>query len=107
MKKTGVINPTISEVIASMGHFHELVICDAGFPIPLGVKRIDLSLTPGIPAFLEVLKTVLMELCVENVIVAEETGIYSPERMLDITHIFSDFTPKIVSHAEFKERSRS
>ncbi|MCJ7529778.1 MAG: D-ribose pyranase, partial [Anaerolineales bacterium] len=34
MKKTGVLNKDIPEVIASMGHMDMLVIGDAGLPIP-------------------------------------------------------------------------
>ncbi|QGQ97770.1 D-ribose pyranase [Paenibacillus psychroresistens] len=107
MKITGILNHSISEVIASMGHYQEIVICDAGFPIPPGVKRIDLSLTPGMPAFLVVLKTVLLELCVEEVVIAEETGIHSPARLLDIRNIFSELTPTVIPHTEFKQRSKT
>jgi D-ribose pyranase len=56
MKKTGIVNQDISQVIAGMGHYQKIIICDAGFPIPDGVRRIDLSLVPGQPAFMEVLK---------------------------------------------------
>ncbi|MBC8079155.1 MAG: D-ribose pyranase [Gorillibacterium sp.] len=107
MKKIGILNHDISEVIASMGHYQELVICDAGFPIPPGVKRIDLSLTSGMPAFLDVLKTVMIELCVEEVIVAEETEANSPDRLRDINNIFHELTPTVIPHTQFKERSKT
>ncbi|QGQ99710.1 D-ribose pyranase [Paenibacillus psychroresistens] len=107
MKKTGIINHSISEVIASMGHYQKIVICDAGFPIPPHVKRIDVSLTPGMPAFMDVLKTILVELCVEDVIIAEETGLYSPQRLEEITTLFPEINPTFVPHTEFKEQSKT
>ena len=39
MKKTDLINPRHSEVIASLGHTDTLVIADAGLPIPLQTRR--------------------------------------------------------------------
>ena len=51
-----------------------MIICigDAGLPIPPETKRIDLAVTQGVPSFLTVTATVLQELCVEEVIVAQE-----------------------------------
>ncbi len=57
MKKTTLINPALSEVIASLGHTDMLVLADAGLPIPATVRRIDLALTKGIPTFLETVKS--------------------------------------------------
>ncbi|NIR27689.1 MAG: D-ribose pyranase, partial [Gammaproteobacteria bacterium] len=55
MKKGKLINQPISAVIAGMGHGDELVIADAGLPIPTEPRRIDLALTKGIPSFLDTL----------------------------------------------------
>jgi D-ribose pyranase len=40
MKKIGVINREISQVLARMGHTDTIVIADCGLPIPDQVKRI-------------------------------------------------------------------
>lgn len=53
------------------------------------------------------LQTVLLELCVEEVIIAEETGVHSPARLLDIQNIFPELTPTVILHADFKQRSKS
>ena len=53
MKKGQLLNQHISAIIAGMGHTDELVIADAGLPIPEGTNRVDLALTKGIPAFLD------------------------------------------------------
>lgn len=105
MKKTGILNKEISEVIASMGHYQTIIICDAGFPIPEDVKRIDLSLKPGLPAFMDVLHTVLDELCVEEVVISEETGQFSPGRLEEMKDLFPNINPRYIPHTEFKEQS--
>ena len=51
MKKTGLLNKDLSEVIAGMGHRDMLVIADAGLPIPPNVRRIDLAVSPNLPRF--------------------------------------------------------
>lgn len=59
MKKTGVMNSNISRVIADMGHMDWLGVGDAGTPVPAGTEKIDLSVRPGLPSFIDVLKEVL------------------------------------------------
>lgn len=107
MKKIGVLNQEIAQVIAGMGHYQKIIICDAGFPIPDGVRRIDLALTPGLPAFMEVLKTVMLELCVEEVIIAQETVENSPQRFEEMKIQFPGITPSLIPHNEFKEISKT
>ena len=51
MKKGVCLNSEISYTISRMGHFDTIAIGDAGLPIPSEVKRIDLAVSPGIPAF--------------------------------------------------------
>ena len=72
MKKIGILNHEISEVIAKMGHTDSIAIGDCGLPIPDETKRIDLALIKDIPTFVDTLKAVLLELKVEEVVVAEE-----------------------------------
>lgn len=66
MKKTGVMNSNISRVIADMGHMDWLGVGDAGTPVPAGTEKIDLSVRPGLPSFIDVLKEVLTELEVQK-----------------------------------------
>ncbi|NLJ74333.1 MAG: D-ribose pyranase [Firmicutes bacterium] len=72
MKKQGIMNSEIAAVVAQMGHGDTICIGDAGLPIPHETKRIDLAVAAGIPSFLSVVANVLEELCVEEVIVAQE-----------------------------------
>ncbi len=79
MKKGKLINPSLSRVVASLGHGQGLSICDCGMPIGRDVERIDLALTQGVPGFLETLDVVLTETCIEQVIIAEEFSWTSPQ----------------------------
>ena len=62
MKKIGVLNKDISEVIASMGHMDMLVIGDAGLPIPAKVRRIDLAVKKDVPGFIGPVEAIAEEL---------------------------------------------
>ena len=53
------MNSNISRVIADMGHMDWLGVGDAGTPVPAGTEKIDLSVRPGLPSFIDVLKEVL------------------------------------------------
>lgn len=72
MKKGLLLNAEISTLIARLGHTDEIVIADAGLPIPPGTSRIDLALTQGVPGFLQVVNIVTAEMQVEKAIIASE-----------------------------------
>lgn len=78
MKRTRLLNSELSHAISRMGHTDSLTLCDAGLPIPAGVKRIDLALERGSPSFLATLEVILSELQVEEIIVAHELPQQSP-----------------------------
>lgn len=105
MKRKGVLNKDLSEVIAAMGHMDMLVIGDAGLPIPKNVRRIDLAVSPGIPSFLDVLNAVEGELSVERIIVAEEIKEASPTIFTGIKSTFPETDVRFVSHDELKKLS--
>jgi D-ribose pyranase len=102
LKKIGVINKDISEVIAGMGHFDMLVVADAGLPIPVHVRRIDLAYKPGSPAFVDVVGAIAEELQVQRLILAEETGKVSPHIEQAVLNIFNQAEIVKVSHEELK-----
>ncbi|XTR38198.1 D-ribose pyranase [Paraclostridium tenue] len=102
MKKGKLINSELSSVIAKMGHTDLLTICDSGLPIPKDVQRIDLALKRGIPTFLETLYTVLEELEVEEIIIANEMEEVSNNLYLEILKKFPHIKITKVKHEEFK-----
>lgn len=106
MKKIGVLNKDISEVVASMGHTDMLVVGDAGLPIPPGVRRIDLAIREGLPGFLETVEAIAGELMVERIIVAEETGSVSPHIREGLVNVFNGVQVEEVTHLVLKEICR-
>lgn len=72
MKKGLLLNKELNEVIASMGHLDYLIVCDAGFPIPNDVKRIDLALKKDVPDLETVLSLLAEDFIAEKIYVAEE-----------------------------------
>jgi D-ribose pyranase len=106
VKKIGIMNKDISEVVAGMGHNDKIMICGSAFPIPSGTRRIDLALEQGLPAFLDVLRVVLKELKVEQIMIARETLENSPKRFQEIVEVFPDIEPKVIPQLELKELSK-
>ena len=47
MKRTRLLNSELSYEISRIGHTAAITLCDAGLPIPKGVKRIDLAIERG------------------------------------------------------------
>jgi D-ribose pyranase len=107
MKKIGILNKEISDVIAGLGHTDQIIICDAGFPIPQEVRRIDLALEKGLPSFLDTLRVISKELCVEKIIVEKETKEVSPKRYEEIIELFPNVEVEVIPHVEFKEKSKN
>lgn len=104
MRKTVLLNSNISSVISRMGHTDMLTVGDCGLPVPDGVERIDLALKLGVPSFLETLDTILAELCVEKIILAEEIRSVSPQMHAAILSRFGDKVQvEYVPHAQFKQ----
>lgn len=115
MKKTTILNASLSHAIATLGHTDGLCICDAGLPIANEQQRIDLALSAGIPDFLSTLNAVLSELFVERVVLAEEINAANPlieKRLLEILQQVSKTQNRLieidyVSHEEFKRLSHA
>jgi D-ribose pyranase len=103
MKKVGIINYPISAAIASLGHNDTLTIVDAGYPIPDGPTRIDITLEPGVPGFLQTLRVVLGELFVERIILAGEIQTSSPHILQGIKELLPDAPIQFIPHVEFKQ----
>ncbi|KXS39380.1 MULTISPECIES: D-ribose pyranase [unclassified Candidatus Frackibacter] len=107
MKKKGILNSNLSQLIAEMGHTDRLVICDVGLPIPRPANRIDLALTAGIPKFMNVLQATLDDLVVEKAIMASEIRDVSPDLHDKILELLGEIDIEYCSHEEFKEMTQS
>ena len=102
MKKHGFLSAPVAELIALMGHTDRLVICDAGFPVPPGVPRIDLAITRNLPAMPDVLRVILEDLAVERFVVARELPEASQERYAELLALLPGVPHDLVPHTEFK-----
>ncbi len=104
MKKDKILNPEIISQIAMLGHTEYIGIADCGLPVPKGVKVVDVSVTAGIPKFLDVLKAVSGELVIESIIVASEIDTVNPKLMEDISSHLENLPVEKIPHEEFKKR---
>lgn len=106
MKKIGLLHGELSKAIALMAHHEEIMIGDAGMPVPKGVPLIDLALVEGIPSFLQVLEAVLRELAVEHAYIDTEMSQISPQMRQDLDKVVADAFPlEAIPHEELKKRS--
>ena len=106
MKKRGILQHELSELIARMGHTDTLVICDAGLPVPPGVQRIDLAISGGVPSFMQVLRPLLEDLAVESVVIATEQSKISPEFNKELMSALGSIPIREVPHIEFKRMTQ-
>lgn len=103
MKKQGILNPDLIQVITAMGHTDGLAIADSGLPIPPDVPRIDLALIANVPGFLQTVEAVLGELQVERAVIAEEMRGRSPQIHAALTRLLGGIQLTSVPHERFKE----
>jgi D-ribose pyranase len=106
MKKDGILNQRLLNVMGSLGHTDRIVVCDAGLPIDKNVQRIDLAVTKGIVKFMDVLKPLLDELVVEKIILAQEIVTKSPAMYQEILTLTKDIPLEMVSHEDFKKLTK-
>jgi len=107
MKKSGILNAPLSEIVARLGHTDKLVICDSGLPIPQNAFVIDLAVTNNVPRFIEVLNVVMQELAVEKIIIADQLFTSGNGVLEDIKKITDGILLEHVDHEEFKNITRS
>lgn len=105
MRKGELLNQPLTSVIAGMGHQDELVIADAGLPVPLETERIDLALKAGVPGFLETVRAVLSELVVESAVIAEELQAVSPQMHQDLLDLLGEIPVEVIAHEGFKQKT--
>ncbi len=107
MKKRGVLQNELSQVIATLGHTDSLVIADAGLPIPPDVKRIDLAVTGGVPGFLPVLRAVLDDVKVDRALIAREMREANPALHGEVVGLLGSIQVEEITHDELKQRSHA
>ncbi len=104
MKKHGILNSHISEVLTNLGHTDKIMIADCGLPTPENVKKIDLSLKPGTPSFLDVLDTIKKDMCIEKYYYAKEME--QNELFKDLIYKLGEIEGVSKTHEELKDLSQ-
>lgn len=107
MKKLGILNSEIAKCLTDLGHTDQIVIGDAGLPIPDGVKKIDLALALSEPAFIRVLDEVLKDMEVEKVFLAEEINEQNASQLEAINNRLNNQEVSFVSHEDFKQLTKN
>ncbi len=107
MKKSGILNHRLSDVIARMGHTQRLVVADAGLPVPLSVERIDLSVVASLPTTLQLVTAIAGEMEVEAIVVADELLARDRTLVDAVAALFPNVPISSVPHLEFKAMSES
>jgi D-ribose pyranase len=102
VKRGGIINAQLAGAVARLGHTDELVVCDAGLPIPDGPEVVDLAFRLGVIAFETVLRGLTEELVVEGALAAGEVQEASP----GIRDLLLSLLPGVgfIMHSELKRR---
>ncbi len=105
MKKTGILNPQLARIIASMGHTDRLVVCDSGLPIPRGADVVNLALTTNIPRFLDTVRVLLEEMKIDRAVIASELRTQGNGMYEQLKALLPDVEICEVSHEQFKQLS--
>jgi D-ribose pyranase len=107
MKRGGILNPALSHLLASTGHTDYFTVCDRGFPVPDGPKRIDLALVDDIPTVLDVLAAVIAEWTLDRVLITHEMDAISPDRVAEMRALLGDVPFERVSHGQLKRLAQT
>lgn len=109
MRKSGLLNPALTNAVARLGHTDTFVIADCGLPIPHDVPVIDLTLTFGIPTFADTLAALLEEVVVEAGTIADTTPpeVRSLLPAVPLTEVSHDDLKREVARASFVVRTGS
>lgn len=103
MKKSGILNSEVASVVAGMGHMDWLSIGDAGMPVPMGTKKIDLCVDKELPTFMQILENVLKEMKIQKIYLADEIKDQNPEQLENIKLALPDVEIEFMPHTDLKK----
>ena len=98
MNRNPLLNAELAHAIATMGHGELMIVCDAGFPIPPGVRRIDLAITQDLPDLEMVLGPISQNLIAEKVSYAQEIEVHNTPLLAKIHRLFDGAEFQPISH---------
>lgn len=86
-----------------MGHMDWLSIGDAGMPVSMETKKIDLCVEQGLPTFMQVLENVLTEMAVQKIYLAEEIKDQNPTQLANIMQALPNVEIEFMPHSDLKK----
>ena len=108
MRETGIVNREICDILSTLGHTDEVIVCDAGFAIHAGVRTIDISLSENKPTVPEVLAELKRHFSVEKLVISEETKKVVPSRFKELAESYGPgVAVDIISQSEIRARART
>jgi len=108
MRETGIVNNDICDILSGLGHTDEVIVCDAGFAIPLGVRTVDISLAENKPTVPEVLAELKKHFSVEKLVISEETKKTVPTRFKELSKAFGVNIPvELITQNEIRARAKN
>lgn len=102
LQTTQILNPSLLAALAAAGHGRVIVIADAGLPCPAGVPVIDVSVIPGLPGFVPVVRAILAAGAFESCVIATESS--TAPTLRELSAELAALPAERISHTEFKER---
>jgi D-ribose pyranase len=89
MKRNGILNLGLNQALAAMGHGDFIIVCDAGFPIPAQVARVDLAIVADVPDLETVLTAISADFIAEKFGYANEMAQNNPRLKEKVDRIFA------------------
>ena len=100
MKRNGILNLGLNQALAAMGHGDLMIVCDAGFPIPAQVNRVDLAVVADVPDLETVLTAIRADFIAEKIGYAHELAQNNPRLKEKVDRIFFGTELVTFPHAE-------
>jgi D-ribose pyranase len=100
MKRNGILNLELNQAIAAMGHGDSMIVCDAGFPIPAQVTRVDLAIVADVPDLETVLTAISRDFIAEKIGYATEMAQNNPLLKEKVDRIFAGTELVTFPHAQ-------
>jgi D-ribose pyranase len=105
MLKTGILNPHILSLLASVRHTNTIVISDRGFPFWPQIETVDISLCDDIPTVLDVVRAIRPNFIAGKAWMAQEfLKVNSPKTQATFSEVLKGIKVAYEPHEEFKHR---
>ena len=105
MLRSGILNPTLLDLLARVRHTNTLVIADRGFPFWPEIETVDLSLVDDLPTVAQIITALRPHFVIGKVFAAEEVKVAnSPEKLASHLAALDGLPLTFMPHAELKKR---